>query len=157
MRRLHRKPIMGLAGLSLAVVVGVVILGRQRIVEQWYLYRLASDDAAVVDAAAAGLASMHSLRAIGPLIDEVPRELARGRLMIRVEVGLRGFEHWTDSAILKALHDLGEPAREAVEQAAERTGLTALDDLLQAMRNGRLRYDKDLPRKRRRLETTIFE
>ena len=66
-------------------------------------------------------------------------------------------EHWTDSAVLEALHDLGDPAREAVEQAAASTDLALFGELLQAMRNDRLRYDKDLPRKRMTLESTFFE
>ena len=91
-------------------VVAVAIFGRQQIVERWYIYQLGSDDAETVDYAARRLAEMGSTRAIMPLIEQIPREVEKGRMIVgisragNIAYGTRPWMRcWTDSSVLKAL------------------------------------------------------
>ena len=72
----RRKTVLWLAGLSLMVVA---IFAWQPIIERWCIYRLGSEDIATVDYAATILGEMTSIRAIVPLIEQIPREIAKGR------------------------------------------------------------------------------
>jgi hypothetical protein len=113
-----------LCGVLAAAVLAAGVLGfRQRLVEEWYLWKLGSEDRAESDFAASKLAALSSLRAVEPLLLAIRR---RGPQAISfTEVGkipMSGDSPVQQSLLLPqmeayALYQLGARALPAIESA----------------------------------------
>src|ERR1041385_1119749 len=83
MARGGRRTALAAGGIGFLVVIGAGFALRGKLLEEWWLFRLGSNDPAVREEAAAGLSALGSRRAI-PRLCEMARDGAPGRPLIAV-------------------------------------------------------------------------
>ncbi len=158
MKKTPKKTFFLLAFFSLIVLAVLAYSQRAWIEESWLIYKLKSENETEVDEAAHKLLAMKSIRAVPALIQQIPREINKGRMMFRQSIGLAGYRHHTNSAIYNALHQLNPPAKELLEKEKTISELPETKELLDSLKPGqKLFYDPNLKSDLPRLRSLLIE